>query len=296
MTPGAGPARPLAGAPVVVTGAARGLGAAAARALAAAGARCVLVDVLEDDLRRLAREIADGEADTVRPVGADLTDRADLRRVVETTDRVFGGDLTAFVHCAGVLHPEPVPETTDEEWDRTLAVNLTAAFFLLRGFARALEAGSGGSVVLTSSRAGVEGFPREAAYCASKFGVEGLSQAFAAEVRTRRVSVNTITPGARIKPTGMTTEEEARVPPEERAWASADRLGPAFVALALLRGTPTGRRFRADRVAAAVHRHGLPLPKDTWEGLAGPPRPPSAGVGATLPAARGDRRICLPAR
>ena len=296
MTPGAEPARPLAGARVVVTGAARGLGAAAARALAAAGARCVLVDVLEDDLRPLAREIADGEADTVRAVVADLTDRTHLRRVVETTDRVFGGDLTAFVHCAGVLHPNPVSETTDEEWDRTLAVNLTAAFFLLRGFAEALENGSGGSAVLTSSRAGVEGFPREAAYCASKFGVEGLSRAFAAEARARRVSVNTITPGARIKPTGMTTEDEAGVPPEKRDWGSADRLGPAFAALALLRGAPTGQRFRADRVAAAVRRFGLPLPKDTWAGLSGRPRPPSPGIGATLPAARSDRRICLPAR
>lgn len=261
MTPAAAPPGPLYGARVVVTGAARGLGAAAARSLAAAGARCLLVDVLEDDLQRLAGEIADGE---VRPVGADLTDRADFRRVVETTGVVFGGDLTAFVHCAGVLHPNPVSDTTDDEWDRTLAVNLTAAFVLLRAFAPALENGGGGSVILTSSRAGAQGFPREAAYCASKFGIEGLSQAFAAEMRARRVSVNTITPGARIKPTGMTTEEEQRLPPEERAWGPADRLGPAFTALALLRGTPTGQRFRADRVAAAVRRHGLPLPKDAW--------------------------------
>lgn len=273
MTPG----EPLSGARIVVTGAARGLGAAAARALAAAGARCVLVDVLEDDLQRLAREIADGRPDAAHPIPGDLTDRDCLRRVVETTGEVFGGDLTAFVHCAGVLHPNPVSGTTDEEWDRTLAVNLTAAFFLLRGFAEVLENGDGGSAVLTSSRAGTQGFPREAAYCASKFGIEGLSQAFAAEMQARPVSVNTITPGARIKPTGMTTEEEERLPLEERAWGSADRLGPAFAALALLRGTPTGRRFRADRLTAAVRRHGLPLPENAW---AGPPsdsgRPPPA--------------------
>lgn len=273
MTPG----DPLAGARIVVTGAARGLGAAAARALAAAGARCVLVDVLEDDLQRLAREVADGKPDAAHPIAADLTDRAGLRRVVEATGEVFDGALTAFVHCAGVLHPNPLSETTDDEWDRTLAVNLTAAFFLLRGFAEALEAGGGGSVVLTSSRAGTQGFPREAAYCASKFGIEGLSQAFAAEMKARPVSVNTITPGARIKPTGMTTEEEERLPPEERAWDSADRLGPAFAALALLRGAPTGHRFRADRLAAAVHRHGLPLPEDAWAGLPSDPgRPPPA--------------------
>lgn len=273
MTPAAAPPGPLSGARVVVTGAARGLGAAAARALAAAGARCLLVDVLEDDLRRLAGEIAGGEAAPAPPVCGDLADRAHLRRVVETTEEAFGGDLTAFVHCAAVLHPNPVSGTTDEEWDRTLAVNLTAAFLLLRAFAPALQRGHGGSAVLASSRAGAQGFPREAAYCASKFGIEGLSQAFAAEMQARRVSVNTITPGARIKPTGMTDEEDRRLPPDERPWGPADRLAPAFTALTLLRGAPTGKRFRADRVTAAIHRHGLPLPEDAWTDL--PERLPS---------------------
>lgn len=269
-TPGRSGGR-LRGATVLVTGAARGLGAAATRALAAEGARCFLVDVRREELTRLGMElgmeVAGGDPSTGRVIGADLADPAHLRGAVATVTAAARGDLTAFVHCAGVLPEAPIEATGDEDWERTLAVNLTSAFFLIREFAPLLAANGGGSVVLTSSRAGVRGFAGEAAYCASKFGLEGLSQALAAEWQGSGVSANTITPGARIKPTGMTTEAEARLPAAERSWGSADPLGPAFPALALLRGSPTGRRFRADRVAAAVRAHGLPLPESAWDTL-----------------------------
>lgn len=258
---------PLRGATVLVTGAARGLGAAATRALAAEGARCLLVDVLREEATQLGMEVARGDARTVRLIGADLADPEHLPRAVTLAAEAAQGDLTAFVHCAGVLHEGPVETTSDEQWGRTLAVNLTSAFFLVRELAPLLAANGGGSVVLTSSRAGIRGFAGEAAYCASKFGLEGLSQALAAEWRGSGVSANTITPGARIKPTGLPTEAEARLPAAERFWGSADPLGPAFPALALLRGSPTGRRFRADRVADAVREHGLPLPESAWDTL-----------------------------
>ena len=260
-------AGPLRGATVLVTGAARGLGAAATRALAAEGARCLLVDVLREELTQLGMEVARGDARTVRLIGADLTDPDHLRGAAATAADAAQGDLAAFVHCAGVLREAPIGSTSDEDWERTLAVNLTSAFFLVRELAPLLAANGGGSVVLTGSRAGIRGFAGEAAYCASKFGLEGLSQALAAEWRGSGVSANTITPGARIKPTGLTTEAEARLPAAERSWGSADPLGPAFSALALLRGSPTGRRFRADRVAAAVREHGLPLPESAWDTL-----------------------------
>ena len=257
----------LRGATVLVTGAARGLGAAATRALAAEGARCLLVDVLREELTRLETEVACGDARAVRVIAADLADPDHRHRAAAAAADAAQGDLTAFVHCAGVLHEAPIESTSDADWQRTLAVNLTSAFVLVRELAPLLAANGGGSVVLTSSRAGAEGFPRETAYCASKFGVEGLSRALAAEWGGSGVSANTITPGARIKPTGMTTEAEARRPAAERSWGSAEPLGPAFPALALLRGSPTGCRFRADRVAAAVREHGLPLPDSAWDTL-----------------------------
>ncbi len=221
-----------------MTGAARGLGRSAAQALGNAGASLTLLDCEAEELA----SVAPGATLVV----CDLADRSSFRRVA--------GEYDFFLHCAGVLTRKPLAETSEAEWDRTLAVNLTAAFLLLRQV-------QARSVLLTSSRAGVTGFAGETAYCASKFGIEGLARSLAAE--RPGTPVNTITPGARIKPTGL--PQEAR-----GSWGSSEPLGPAFTAFALLAGSsaPTGRRFRADRVAERVRRDGLPLGEAAWEELA----------------------------
>ncbi len=260
------PGLPLEGRRVVVTGAARGLGASAALALAGAGAECLLLDRSATELDATAARLRGG----ARTLIADLSDRAGRRRAARDAIRFAAGDLAALVHCAGVLRRRPIAETADRDWDETIAVNLTSGFVLLRELLPALGAGAGGSVVFTSSNAGVRGFAGETAYCASKFGIEGLARAAAAECAG--VGVNTVTPGARIKPTGMTGEAERRIAPDRRAWGSSEPLGRAFVALALLPdagGTAvSGRRFRCDRVAARIETDGLPLHPDAWEDLA----------------------------
>ena len=116
------------------------------------------------------------------------------------------------------------------------------------------------------------GFAREGAYCATKFGIEGLAKALAEECGDIGIVANTITPGARrIKPTGLSRAEEAALPAGERIWGSSEALGAAFAAFALLPGAgdgaPNGRRFEADRVADMVRDRGLPLPGDAWEEL-----------------------------
>ncbi len=235
----------LRGTRALVTGAARGLGRSAARALAGAGAALTLLDCEETELQT----VAPGS----RRIACDLTDRTSVRKV--------SGEFDFFLHCAAVLPRKPLEETSEADWDRTLAVNLTAAFLLLRSVRV-------GSVLLVSSRAGVEGFAGETAYCASKFGIEGLARALAAE--RPGIPTNTVTPGARIKPTGLSPAEEAALPAAERTWGPSEALGPAFVAFALLAGksAPTGRRFRADRVAERARRDGLPLRAAAWEELA----------------------------
>ncbi len=236
----------LQGTRALVTGAARGLGRSAAQALHEAGAALTLLDCEEEELRS-------GAPPGAEIIPCDLADRTSVRKV--------SGDFDFLLHCAAALPRKPIEETTEAEWDRTLAVNLTAAFLLLRQ-SRARSA------LLVSSRAGVSGFAGETAYCASKFGIEGLAKALAAE--RPGVPTNTITPGARIKPTGLSPAAEAALPEAERPWGSSETLGPAFVAFALLAGrrTPTGRRFRADRVAERARRDGLPLTPAAWEDLA----------------------------
>lgn len=258
----------LDGQHAVVTGASRGLGVGAASALAAAGARVTIVAEDADELDDARRLLAAGGAD-VATACVDLSDRA---AVLAFGARLADGPDAAdvLVNNAAVLSMVPVGTTTDAVWDRAIAVNLTAPFLLLRAVAPRLLA-QGGSIINVSSRAGIEGFADESAYCASKFGIEGLTRAVALEWRGRPVSVNTVSPGLRIKPTGVTAAEFA-------AW-SADRqaffqhpvlLGPGFALLAMLRGTPSGCRFDLWRLAQAVAADGLEAAAARLETLAEP--------------------------
>lgn len=247
--------RRLDGRHAVVTGASRGLGVGAAAALAAAGARVTIVAEDVDELEAARRALAAGGAD-VTAACVDLSDRA---AVLALGERLAAGPDAAdvLVNNAAVLSMAPVAGTTDAIWDRTIAVNLTAPFLLLRAVAPRL-ADRGGSIVNVSSRAGIEGFADESAYCAAKFGLEGLTRAVALEWQGGAVSVNTVSPGTRIKPTGITTAEFAAWPAERQsAFEDPLVLGPAFVLLAALRGRPSGCRFDLWRLAQAIAADGL---------------------------------------
>ena len=266
--------RQLRGHRVLVTGAARGLGASAALGLAEAGAECILLDRSRDELQATVETAASRGPGPFHALVCDLADRESTLDAAARAKALARGDLTSLVHCAAVLHLRSVEETTDAQWDEMLAVNLRSAFLLVRELTPELGAGSGGSILLTSSRAGIMGFAQESAYCATKFGIEGLAKALAEECGDMGIVANTITPGARrIKPTGLSRAEEVALPAGERIWGSSEALGAAFAAFALLPGArdgaPNGRRFEADRVADMVRDRGLPLPGEAWEELGG---------------------------
>jgi NAD(P)-dependent dehydrogenase (short-subunit alcohol dehydrogenase family) len=117
---------------VLITGAARGIGAASARRLAAAGARLVLADVNGRDVEKLAAEL-DGVA-----VQADVTRAADVARMMEEPYRRWGR-LDVLFNNAGVIRVQPMLEVTETEWDRVMAVNLRAVFFVLQAAARRMR-------------------------------------------------------------------------------------------------------------------------------------------------------------
>ena len=173
--------RRLLGKRVLVTGAARGLGASAALGLAEAGAECILLDRSRDELQATVETAASRGPGPFHALVCDLADRESTLDAAARAKEIARGDLTALVHCAAVLHLRSVEETTDAQWDEMLAVNLRSAFLLVRELMPELRAESGGSILLTSSRAGIMGFPREGAYCATKFGIEGLAKALAEE-------------------------------------------------------------------------------------------------------------------
>jgi 3-oxoacyl-[acyl-carrier protein] reductase len=248
----------------VVTGAGRGLGRAIALGFAEEGARLFICDIVPEELDR-STEALRARGARVEPLLVDLS-RAEacqgfVDRVLGSTDR-----LDVLVNNAAVLKRAAVEDLSAENWSETLAVNLTAPFLLTRGFLPLVKH-QGGSIINLSSRAGVLGFAGETAYCASKFALEGLTRALAAELRGSAVSVNSVTPGLPLKPTSL-SERDAESRPERKEWQDPALLAPAFVCLARLRGEVSGLRFDAHRLAGALDEEGFDLPPERIKALA----------------------------
>ena len=166
--------------------------------------------------------------------------------------RARGRRVNVLVNNAAVLELLSLEELTPAIWDHTLPVNLRAPFLLTRAFVPEMRQ-RGGSVINVSSRAGVMPFAREAAYCASKYALEGFTRSIALELEGAPVSINTVTPGVRIKPTSVTDADVARGgQPGSAEWHDPAVLIPAFLFLAGLRGRPSGMRFDAYRLTNAI--------------------------------------------
>ncbi len=230
------------------------MGRGIAQAMAAAGARVWLVAEVPDELEWTATDIraAGGEA---RILVADLG-RHDARKGLVRTLRGQARELRVIVNNAGVLEREPVASLDAEHWRRIMGVNLEAPVFLTRDLLPLLE-DEGGSVINVSSRAGTAAFARQAAYCASKFGLEAFTRCLAKELAGSPISANTVTPGLPIKPTSLTQRDAERADAATRAgWRDPVRLGPAFLFLAGLRGQISGCRFDAWTLTRALEQWG----------------------------------------
>ncbi|MFD5325830.1 SDR family NAD(P)-dependent oxidoreductase [Streptomyces sp. NPDC127092] len=181
-----------AGKVVIVTGAARGQGAAEARLLAEAGARVVLTDVREEEGRAVAAELGAGTAVFVRH---DVTSAEDWKTVVGSALAVHGR-LDGLVNNAALWRTAPVESETYENFALLLRVNLLGPFLGMQAALPALRESPGASIVNVSSTAGLVGVPGHAAYGAAKFGLRGLSRSAARDLAPYGIRVNTVHPGA----------------------------------------------------------------------------------------------------
>ncbi|MFD3442048.1 3-oxoacyl-ACP reductase [Streptomyces sp. NPDC058685] len=183
----ADPARPLAGRTALVTGAARGIGAAVAETLARDGADVLCLDVpsAEADLRATADRIG-GTALTLDITAADAADRITA---------ALPGGLDILVHNAGVTRDRRLVNMPADRWSSVLDVNLTAVLDITDALLKAGVVGDGGRIVATSSIAGIAGNTGQTNYAASKAGIIGLVRSLAPRVADRGITVNAVAPG-----------------------------------------------------------------------------------------------------
>ncbi|NIH88017.1 glucose 1-dehydrogenase [Amycolatopsis granulosa] len=178
----------LDGKVALITGAARGQGAAAARRFAEEGARVLVADVADDDGAALAAEI-----------GAvyqhlDVSREDDWDVAVRRAEDEFGG-LTVLMNNAGILHFSELAETSLADYQRVVGVNQVGAFLGMRSVVEPMTRAGGGSVINVSSVEGLAGMPFLIAYTASKFAIRGMTKVAALELGGRGIRVNSLHPG-----------------------------------------------------------------------------------------------------
>jgi NAD(P)-dependent dehydrogenase (short-subunit alcohol dehydrogenase family) len=174
----------------IVTGASSGIGAAVARRLHQQGASVLATGRSE----RALAELAGALGSRVAVCAADLTEEDAPGRVLEAARAAFGDGIDRLVNAAGIIASADLARTSDELWDRMMAVNLRAPFRLLRAAIPALEARRG-AIVNVSSVAGLRSFPGILAYSVSKAGIDQLTRCLALELAPRGIRVNAVDPG-----------------------------------------------------------------------------------------------------
>lgn len=180
----------VAGKVALITGAARGMGAAHARRFIAEGARVVLGDILDAEGAALAAELGSD----ARYIRLDVTKPDDWAAAVALCVADFGG-LHILVNNAGIFGGAAIVDHPLDLWQRMIEINLTGVFLGIRAATTALVASGSGSIINISSVAGLRGAPGGSAYVASKFGVRGLTKAVAAELAPFGVRCNSVHPG-----------------------------------------------------------------------------------------------------
>jgi NAD(P)-dependent dehydrogenase (short-subunit alcohol dehydrogenase family) len=228
MSEAANDVRTLEGRVALVTGASSGLGRATAIALTRAGADVAIVARSKEELKSVGEEATRiGRRALALPVDlASVQETADaVRRTVEELGR-----LDVLVNAAGTDTPGTVEELDIEGWDRTLAVNLRAPFLLSKAaFPHMREAG-GGTIINISSVAGKKGWANASAYCASKFGLTGFTEALADEGKEHGIRAMVLYPGAMATHWGAFSPEERRASESEGATPPTRVLPPERVA------------------------------------------------------------------
>ena len=179
----------LAGKIILISGGARGQGAAEARLCIAEGARVVIGDVLEPEGKRLAAELGSNAVF----VHQDVTKETDWEKAIAAAAR-FGG-LHGLINNAGIYQPKTLMETDTELFERHMRINQLGCFLGMKSVVPLMDQSGGGSIVNISSVAGLRGSPGAIAYSATKWALRGMTKAAAIDLAPRKIRVNSVHPG-----------------------------------------------------------------------------------------------------
>jgi meso-butanediol dehydrogenase / (S,S)-butanediol dehydrogenase / diacetyl reductase len=225
---------------VVITGAARGIGAGIAQRLGAEGARVAVADLNAEGAERVAAEVREGGGKAIG-VGVDVGDRDSVRAALDAAVSEFGR-LDVLFNNAGISKTQHFLEVSEEDWDRIMRVNGLGVLFGMQEAARIYEEqGGGGKIVNTASIAGKEGFPLFPAYCASKFAVVSLTQSGARDLSAGGITVNAFCPGV------VTTELWDQLDEDSRRVGETEREGQLLEEFS--EGIPVGRTSTPEDIA-----------------------------------------------
>lgn len=219
----------LAGKTAIVTGAASGIGAAIAEGFAACGARVALLD-MNPDAAQAKADMLGGDA---RAFACDVTDADNIAAAVSDVTADFGS-IDILVNSAGIVDLAPAEELSRTAWSRTIDVNLTGSFLMAQAVGRVMIAGgNGGRIINLASQAGSVAIEGHVAYCASKFGIIGVTKTLALEWGCHGITVNSISPTVVLTELG------------KKAWD-----GPKGDAMKAQ--IPTGRFAEPEEIAASA--------------------------------------------
>lgn len=177
----------------VITGAGSGMGAAMAKEFAAREAKVALFDINDEGMKQIVDTICKNGG-VAKAYHVDVTNKAEIENAAADVENEFGS-ITSWINSAGVSRMVPFLDCSEELWDLTINVNLKATFLCCQVAIAKMLSNGGGTILNMSSLSGKKASSWQTIYCASKFGVQGLTESIAKEYADKNIRVNAICPG-----------------------------------------------------------------------------------------------------